>query len=73
MLVEFFGTHDFGWLREDSTVPMTFDGILTVPDGTIGAVCYIYISCFLLLFIVDFSFLSSVFSLPQSPLCVICL
>ena len=40
MLVEFFGTHDFGWLREESTVPMTLDDILTVPDGTIGTVLY---------------------------------
>lgn len=37
MLVEFFGTHDFGWLKEDATIPMTDDGVLTVPGGEIGA------------------------------------
>jgi hypothetical protein len=72
MLVEFFGTHDFGWLREDSTVPMTLDEILTVPGGIIGIVCYTFNSyLFLLLFLVVMVIICVVcllFSLPQTIL-----
>jgi hypothetical protein len=50
MLVEFFGTHDFGWLREESTIPMTIDDILTVPDGTIGTVLYFTVLFFTVLY-----------------------
>ena len=36
-LVEFFGTHDFGWLKQDSTLPMTSDGSLAEFGGKLGA------------------------------------
>lgn len=36
MLVEFFGSHDFGWLKEGSVHAMTSDGRLPVDHGKIG-------------------------------------
>ena len=35
-LVEFFGTHDFGWLKQEATMPMTSDGLLSDPTGKLG-------------------------------------
>lgn len=36
ILVEFFGSHDFGWLKEGTVHPMTYDGKLPFEDGKIG-------------------------------------
>ena len=40
MLVEFFGSHDFGWLKEGSVHAMTSDGRLPVEHGKIGEIIY---------------------------------
>ena len=37
-LVEFFGTHDFGWLKQDATLPMTSDGSLSEFGGKLGMI-----------------------------------
>ena len=42
-LVEFFGTHDFGWLKQEATMPMTSDGLLSDPTGKLGK--YVRVSC----------------------------
>ena len=41
-LVEFFGTHDFGWVKQDTMMPMLFDGSFGGQGGKIG----IYLNCF---------------------------
>ena len=38
ILVEFFGSHDFGWLKEGTVHPMTYDGKLPFEDGKIGEI-----------------------------------
>ena len=35
-LVEFFGTHDFGWVKQDTMMPMLFDGSFGGQGGKIG-------------------------------------
>lgn len=40
ILVEFFGSHDFGWIIEGTVHPMTYDGKLPFEDGKIGKQIY---------------------------------
>ena len=38
-LVEFFGTHDFGWVRQDTMIPIIFDGTDSIsPPGLSGKI-----------------------------------
>ena len=43
-LVEFFGTHDFGWVKQDTMMPMLFDGSLPCHGGKIGTVLCILLA-----------------------------
>ena len=51
-LVEFFGTHDFGWLKQDSTLPMTSDGSLAEFGGKLGEILLIISSIIIMMMIV---------------------
>ena len=46
-LVEFFGTHDFGWVKQDTMMPMLFDGSFGGQGGKIGIYlhCIHYVHC----------------------------
>jgi hypothetical protein len=35
-LVEFFGTHDFGWVKQDTMIPMLLNGSFGGQGGKIG-------------------------------------
>ena len=42
-LVEFFGTHDFGWVKQDTMIPMHIGGYLPGLGGKIGTTLLTYI------------------------------
>ena len=38
-LVEFFGTHDFGWVKQDTMIPLLYDGTDSIsPPGQGGKI-----------------------------------
>lgn len=41
-LVEFFGTHDFGWVKQDTMIPMLLNGSFGGQGGKIGVllICF---------------------------------
>ena len=41
-LVEFFGTHDFGWVKQDTMIPMHIGGYLPGLGGKIGTTLRVF-------------------------------
>jgi hypothetical protein len=66
-LVEFFGTHDFGWVKQDTMIPMLLNGSFGGQGGKIG----IYSHDLTFLFF-NYSYLVILFQILILLLCVMC-